>query len=172
MKTEAWYRNVLVIFGILIVAPLLGFSFAEEPQSEEAKQIKSLVDEAAALVESKGKEEAFAEFRKEGSKWLKGETYIFVIDITGTVRFHPVQPDLEGKNLRDLQDANGKAFVQEMLDLVKTQGSGWVEYMWPKPGETKPSKKLSYIKKATRKTTVAYQVIEETVIVGAGIYKD
>jgi len=44
------------------------------------------------------------------------------------------------------------------------QGLGWIDYMWPKPGESKPSKKSSYIKKV--------KVGEETFIVGSGLYTD
>lgn len=123
----------------------------------------ALVDKAAALVENKG-EEAFSEFRKKDSEWLKGETYIFVDDVKGTNIFHPFQPDLEGKNLIFFRDVNGKAFIKEFIELLKTKDSGWVDYMWPKPGETQPSKKWSYIKKA--------RLGEQTVIVGAGIYTD
>jgi len=43
------------------------------------------------------------------------------------------------------------------------KGSGWVDYMWPKPGEKSPSKKVSYVKGAKMPTG-------EVVIVGAGIY--
>ena len=72
-------------------------------------------------------------------------------------------PELEGKDLIDLKDANGKAIVREFIETVKTKGHGWVEYMWPKPGEKKPSKKISYVKRAKMPDGVS-------VIVGAGIY--
>ena len=49
------------------------------------------------------------------------------------------------------------------METAKTKGQGWVEYMWPKPGEKKPSKKISYVKRAKMPTG-------ETVVVGAGVY--
>ncbi len=51
-----------------------------------------------------------------------------------------------------------------MIETVKTQGSGWIDYMWPKPGESEPSKKMTYVKKV--------KVGEETFIVGSGFYTD
>lgn len=62
-----------------------------------------------------------------------------------------------------MKDAKGKAFIREFIETAKTKGSGWVDYMWPKPGEDKPSKKISYIKKAKMPDG-------EMVIVGAGMY--
>ena len=152
--------TLLVSCGVMCLFFSPAFS-ADAPQSKEAKQIVALVDKAAALTESKGKS-AFPEFKKKGSEWLKGETYIFIIDMNGTMLMHPANPQLETKNVLDLKDENGKAFVREFIETAK-KGSGWVDYMWPKPGEKKPAKKLSYIKRAKMPNG-------ETVLVGAGIY--
>ena len=135
---------------------------ADSPQSPEAKRLVALVDKAAALTESKGKT-ALPEFKKKGSEWLKGETYIFIADMSGTVLMHPANPELETKSIIDLKDANGKAFMREFIETAKTRGSGWVDYMWPKPGEKSPSKKLSYVKRTKMPDG-------EMVIVGAGAY--
>ena len=71
-----------------------GFFCRCAPQSKEAKQIVALVDKAAALTESRGKS-AFPEFKKKGGEWLEGETYIFIIDMNGTMLMHPANPELE-----------------------------------------------------------------------------
>ena len=83
--------------------------------------------------------------------------------MNGVILMHPANPELETKSILDLKDANGKAFMREFVETANTKGSGWVEYMWPKPGEKTPSKKLSHIKRAKLPTG-------ETVLVGAGIY--
>jgi methyl-accepting chemotaxis protein len=154
--------TLLIVCGVVCLVFSPAFS-AEAPQSKEAKQIAILVDKAAALTESKGKS-AFPEFKKKGSEWLRGETYIFIADMNGTILMHPANPELEAKNILDLKDANGKAFMREFIETAK-KGSGWVEYMWPKPGEKKPSKKLSYIKQAKIPKG-------EPILVGAGIYTE
>ena len=135
---------------------------ADSPQSPEAKRLVALVDKAAALTESKGKT-AFPEFKKKGSEWLKRETYIFIADMNGTILMHPANPELETKSIIDLKDANGKAFMREFIETAKGKGSGWVDYMWPKPGEKSPSKKRSYVKRTKMPDG-------EMVIVGAGAY--
>ena len=151
----------LIVLGFLSLQCFTAFS-AEPAQSEDAKRIVALVDKAAALVEGKGKD-AFSELRKKDSEWWKGETYIFVDQMSGTSLVNPPDPSLEGKSFADLKDANGKPVVQEFIDTANTKGSGWIEYMWPKPGQTTPSKKMSYVKKAKMPDG-------ELVIVGAGIY--
>ncbi len=162
MKRKTLYSGILLFVGVIILlSPRISSSL--EPQSEEARQTMALVDQAASLLQSKGTE-AFTEFRKKDSKWLKDDTYIFVFKMNGIELFHPIEPELEGTNIIDLKDVNGKAYVQETIETAKTQGSGWIDYMWPKPGESKPSKKSSHIKKV--------EVGEETFIVGSGFYKD
>jgi cytochrome c len=150
-----------ILFGVVCLFSFPGFS-AEPPPSKEAKQIVALVDRAAALIERKGKD-AFPEFKKKDSDWYKGENYVFVDNMNGTVLVNPPQPEIEGKNLIDMKDAKGKALLREFIETAKTKGSGWVDYWWPKPGESKPSKKISYIKKAKMPNG-------EMVIVGAGTY--
>jgi len=153
--------TLLTFSGVICLFFSPAFS-ADAAQSKEAKQIVGLVDKAAALTESKGKS-AFPEFKKKGSEWLTGETYVFIADMNGTILMHPANPELETKSILDLKDVNGKAFMREFIETAKTKGSGWVDYMWPKPGEKKPAKKLSYIKRAKMPSG-------ETVLVGAGIY--
>jgi cytochrome c len=163
MKRNVFLNSSLILFGVVYLFSFPGFS-AEPAKSEEAKQIVALVNSAAALVESKGKD-AFPEFKKKDSKWYTGKTYVFVDDFNGTVLVNPPSPEIEGKNLIDMKDAKGKTLVREFINVAKTKGSGWVDYWWPKPGEHKPSKKLSYIKKAKMPGG-------EMVVVGAGIYSE
>ena len=153
--------NLLITCGVVCLFYSPAFS-ADSPQSPEAKRLVALVDKAVALIESKGKS-AFPEFKKKDSEWLKGETYIFIADMSGTILMHPANPELETKSIIDLKDANGKVFMREFIETAKTKGSGWVDYMWPKPGEKNPSKKLSYVKRTKMPDG-------KMVIVGAGTY--
>jgi len=47
------------------------------------------------------------------------------------------------------KDAKGKLFHDEIIHVAETKGSGWVDYMFPKPGQTEPSQKWAYVKKVT-----------------------
>ncbi len=73
-------------------------------------------------------------------------------------------PELEGTNVANKQDSNGKYFVREVLTTLRTEDDCWIEYMWPKPGQTESSRKLAYEKKVL--------LADITLIVGAGYYLD
>lgn len=75
-----------------------------------------------------------------------GSNYFWIQDKTPTMVMHPIKPALEGNDLRTFKDGNGKAFFVDMARLVKSQGDGFVDYVWPLPGETEPTDKISYVK--------------------------
>jgi cytochrome c len=112
MKRKPFLISGLVFVGVVCLFCFPGIS-AEPPKSEEAKQIVALVDSAAALIETKGKN-AFPEFKKKDSKWYTGKTYVFVDDYNGTVLVNPPSPEIEGKNLLDMKDAKGKTLVRSL----------------------------------------------------------
>jgi signal transduction histidine kinase len=116
--------------------------------SEQAKQTQALVDKAAALIDKDGKT-AFTEFRKKDSEWFHGATYLYAYDLKGNVLLNPAFPAREGTNVTGQKDAKGKLFHNEIIKTAETKGSGWVDYMFPKPGRTEPSQKWAYVKKVT-----------------------
>lgn len=144
MKGEAFFSGIFLLAGLLGIAPP-AFSQATPPTSEQAKQIEALVNKAAALIESKGKA-AFSEFRLKNSEWLHGNTYLFVYDLKANVLLNPAFPAREGTNVAGQKDANGKLLHDAMIQMAETKGSGWVDYMFPKPGQTQPSQKWAYVK--------------------------
>ncbi len=58
---------------------------------------------------------------------------------------HPFSTQLVGNSVADIKDPNGKYLFREMVEVVKGQSAGFVDYMWPKPGVTDPVPKISYV---------------------------
>lgn len=133
------------------------------PPSEKAKQIEDLVNRAAALVDQRGRA-AFDEFRKRDSQWWFGHTYLFAYDDHLNVLLNPAFPKREGTNPSGEKDVNGKMFHDEFLKKVQASGAGWVDYMFPKPGETRPSHKWSYVR--------GFKADGMTGLIGAGFFVD
>jgi hypothetical protein len=79
---------------------------------------------------------------------LAEDGYIFVVDMDGVELVNPVFPNLEGRNLLDLKDTGGKLLIRDMLKVVRTDGSGWVDYMWPRPGASVSTRKSTYVRRA------------------------
>ena len=72
--------------------------------------------------------------------------YFWVNDFAGKVIVHGADPKLNGQDLKDFKDPNGKYIFREFARVGKEQGEGFVEYSWPKPGSEGPQPKLSYVK--------------------------
>ncbi len=98
------------------------------------------VYESKFVAEKHAKQEVYdtlksMEFGKDG--------YFFVYDYNGVNIVHPRKPQLEGKNLIDFQDDNGKYLIQELIEKAKN-GGGYTRYLWDKPSGGKSVEKLSY----------------------------
>lgn len=82
-------------------------------------------------------------------RWDDGRGYYFIINIfDGIEELNPLNVSLEGTDVSMIQDSHGKIFCEEMLDLAREQGSGFVEYVWTKEKaiNTLDERKISYIR--------------------------
>lgn len=135
--------------------------FTIKPQSENVKKLMTFVDNAANLISQNG-EKAYLEFRKPNTAWWNGDSYVFVYDLSGKTLVLPPTPNIEGINRMNVKDAAGNYYVKDMINVLKNKDFGWISYVYPKPGESSPSAKLSYFKKVN--------VNGKPVLVGSGIY--
>lgn len=125
------------------------------------EQAIAMVQKAVALISSQGKDKAFAVIDDPTGPFVSGDLYVFVSSIDdGTTLAHGANKALIGKNLLHLKDADGKLFVQAMIDVAQSKGEGWVDYKWPNPVTHKIESKTSFVKKAG------------DVFVGCGVYQN
>jgi methyl-accepting chemotaxis protein len=75
-----------------------------------------------------------------------GNEYFWINDMHPRMVMHPFRPELDGTDLTENKDPNGKHLFVEMVKVVKAQGAGDVDYMWPKPGHSTPVQKVSHVK--------------------------
>ena len=69
--------------------------------------------------------------------------YFFAYDRHGTNLVHPIQPELIGQNLLQLQDEDGDFLIEALLREAQT-GGGFHQYLWQKPSTGEVVSKLSY----------------------------
>ncbi len=62
---------------------------------------------------------------------IKDSGYFFLYEET-TVRLHPINRQIQGKDIGDSKDSVGVYFIRELRDAAKA-GGGFVTYMYPKP---------------------------------------
>lgn len=153
-------KNILI--GLLLpMFCLVSALHASTPNQSQKQKVETMVQEAVDLVKAKG-EAAFPEFRKKGSKWMGHDHYIFVFDEKGKELVNGGFPELEGKNLWNRKDTSGRYVIQEQVALVKANGSGWIDVLWPKPGQTKEIKCRVFLQGVT--------VDGNLLIIGAPLY--
>ena len=85
-----------------------------------------------------------------------------MIDLDGIELVNPAFRNLEGRNLWDMTDTQGGHPVRDMIEVARTRGSGWVDYMWPKPGDHISTMKSAYVSRA--------KLGDTPVLVGCGVY--
>jgi signal transduction histidine kinase len=165
-------RNLLV-WAFLFPATLSLLGWIEkgpkDMQTDKVDQdstdwVVGLVKDASVLIRMKG-EAAFRDFRMPGSRWRKGETYIFVLDPSGNMVVHN-DPTMEGRNQMELRDVNGKPIVRGLLGAATPSSpEGWYHYEWPVPGGLLPRWKSSYVRWVKAPSGREF-------IVGCGVYDD
>jgi signal transduction histidine kinase len=125
--------------------------------------IEDVVDHASALVATQG-QAAFDLLRDKKGPFVFMDTYVFVDTVNGVELVNPAHPSLEGANLFDLKDVNGKLVAREYIAAAKDHGAAWVDYSWYKPGANTPARKQTYVR--------LVQAGEDSFIVGSGFYLD
>ena len=125
-------------------------------ESRARERLEESVNEAYKLAEgiylsSHGakSEDAIKNIVKEALRnvrFNKGRGYYFIVDLSGVEQLFPLDPELEGKNILDYKDPNGKMVIKDIIDIAKSDSRGFYEYSWPKPGATGVYKKISYIR--------------------------
>ena len=127
----------------------------------EKEFVIDMVEDAAGQIENEG-EAAFDKFYDPAGPFLVKDTYVFILDTAGVELVNPGFRNLEGRNLMDLKDSEGKLLVQEMFKAIEKDSTAWIEYMWPKPGDNRSTQKSTYVRKAA--------LGESWVLIGAGVY--
>ncbi|HSI70043.1 MAG TPA: cache domain-containing protein [Gillisia sp.] len=174
-KQEGWFHYQWPVPDGLL--PRWKSSFVQLVQSPDGKEyvigsgmyndrmekefVIDMVEDAAGQIQKEGKA-AFEKFYDPAGPFLVKDTYVFILDTIGVELVNPGFRNLEGRNLMDLKDSEGKLLVQEMFKAVEKDSSAWIEYMWPKPGENRSTQKSTYVKKVP--------LGDSWILAGAGVY--
>ncbi|MFP4054251.1 MAG: cache domain-containing protein [Phycisphaerae bacterium] len=129
-------------------------SLAEE---RVRRQVRSRVEEAHALAtrlyelhrDRRSLEQIKAEVREalRAIRFNDGRGYYFATDLDGVEQLFADRPELEGQNLLDMTDTQGRPVIRDMIEIATTRGEGFYNYTWTRPeSDGKSHRKISYIK--------------------------
>ena len=122
----------------------------------------------AAQDLAKSGEAGLATFSSKNATSVWKDSYIFVVSCEGGTAVgvaNPVRPELKGKPMAQILTFGPKSGEQIAADFCtagRQPHGGWVEYNFPKPGQTQATRKVSYLLAAQGTPYV----------VGAGLYDE
>lgn len=153
-------RQLATALAATLACAATGSAFAAAAQGDATpEEATAMVKKAVAHIKASGKDKAYADITAKGGAFSSGDLYITVYGLDGTVRAHGANEKMVGKNLIELKDVDGKAFVKERVELAATKASFWQDYKFTNPVTKKIEPKSMYCEK-----------LEDSAVCG-GIYK-
>jgi cytochrome c len=123
-----------------------------------AKEAEAMVKKGVAYIKANGKEKGYAEITSKQSQFRDRDLYLVVYGSDGKVWAHGQNERMVGKVVIDLKDIDGKEFVRERTELMKTKATFWQDYKFTDPLTKKVEPKSMYCER-----------LDDTVVCG-GIY--
>jgi signal transduction histidine kinase len=152
-------KKLALMLGVTALVLSLGMARSVFASPLAASDCRAKATEACEMLAAKG-EPGLEDVK--AIRFGDGQGYVWVHDMDGVMVMHPIKPELDGKNVLDNTDPDGKAFFANMNELVQKNGQGWVFYKWPKPGAKDPSVKVSFVK--------LVKTGDKEYVCGSGIY--
>jgi len=148
-----------------LIASLIAAALAAVPAMASAEvgasaaEATAMVKKGIAFIKANGNDKGYAEITSKTSQFKDRDLYLVVYGLDGVVRAHGANEKMVGKNLIELKDVDGKAFVKERVELATAKGTFWQDYKFTNPTTKKIEPKSMYCEK-----------FEDTAVCG-GIYK-
>jgi len=146
----------IVVAGLVF---LLGASSQAQNAHGTAPEAVAMVQKVIASIKANGREKTIADVNNLQGPFRDRDLYITINDMNGKNLAHGANAKMQGKDLLDLKDADGKLFVRERMELAKAKGKGWQDYKFVNPVSKQIEQKSMYFEKY------------EDIIINCGIYK-
>ncbi|MFY0677372.1 MAG: cache domain-containing protein [Neptuniibacter sp.] len=180
LKTKVLLLSIVPLILVTVAITLISLNQARSLSEQEIstfeenllrskrQELEHYVEMASNAIEhvvrksSPGDVEAETEVKRILSELTYGDDgYFFVYDPRGINLVHPIQPELVGQDLINLQDSNGKYVIRDLLAIAE-KGGGFYRYLWRKPSKGDLEDKLSYV----------VQIPKYKWMMGTGLYID
>ncbi len=146
----------LAIVGALILLFAVLLINGKQRMLEDRKaKVRNLVEATQTILGHFQSEAAAGKISEDAAKKAAAEAiramrydkveYFWINDLNDQMVMHPIKPELEGKKLDQFKDKNGKLLFVEFNNTVRNNGAGFVDYLWPKPGNEEGVPKISYV---------------------------
>lgn len=154
LKQKLWLPLALSLLALLSVFAFDNYQLYQAQLQERKTSLQQIVNIAMQitqdyekLVQSGVLTQEVAQrqaLQRISSIRFGQEGYVSVLSVTGISIMNPTRPDLDGKDMSHLADANGVKTFVELGRIGANGGSGFLEYVWPKLSNQQVAAKLAY----------------------------
>jgi len=135
--------------GSLVCAIALAGAALAQAQYGTSAEAKAMLEKAVAAVKA-DKAKALDMFNKGEGGFLDRDLYPFCGNVSDGKILAVANPNAKpniGKDVRELKDATGKAYGEEIFAAGQKPEGQFTEvsYEFPRPGDPKPVSKVSYV---------------------------
>jgi len=147
--------TAVALIGIAVIVSLCLLSLKSEVEQARLTKTKHLIEAVAGILARFEAEERANHLTREQAqqqalttiKALRygNQDYFWINDMQPRMIMHPIKPEMDGKDLSEFKDAAGQKLYISMVNVVRRDGAGTVDYVWTKPGEQASVAKISYV---------------------------
>lgn len=150
--------RVMVLCVVVCCAGMTHEAFAEDHAS--AGEAVAMVQKVIAKIKANGKEPVIADINAFSPEYKDRDLYVTIMDLNGLELAHGANKRMQGVNLVDMKDTDGKYYIRERLEIVKAKGKGWQDYSFVNPVSKNIEPKSMYFERF------------QDMVICAGVYKD
>ena len=148
---------LMVLFALALVGVEAGSLLNARSQALQDRRdlVESITRTALAIVQGYHATAVHGKMTEEQAKTTAltalramrygNSDYVWVNDRQPRMIMHPIKPELEGKDLSENKDPSGKKLFVAFVEATQNGKSGFVDYLWPKPGASAPVSKISFV---------------------------
>ncbi len=151
---KIWIPTVITAVGLVVLVAVAAMMLRQEILHERLAQVRNMAEATRDIVafyheqaETGALDEETAKARARDAvravRYSDGAEYVFVYSYEGIAQVMGPRPEWEGTSKLDLQDADGKYLVRELIAAAR-EGGGSVAYSFPRAGSDVAEPKVSW----------------------------
>ena len=146
---------VVSALGLLATTAFAGMQMRSIISDERNNRTKAVVEVGLGIISAYGEEAKAGRMSEADAKKAAilalnkvryaGTEYFWTHTLDYQMVQHASKPEMVGKNIKETKTADGVYVYQEMNKIITANGGkGFLDYAWPKNGETASSPKTAY----------------------------
>jgi len=129
---------------IVVIAIMATGTAAQAADQGTADEAVAMTKKAVDYIKTATPEKAYGEITAKDPRFTDRDLYVIVYDLQGKCLAHGANAKLVGKDLIENEDADGKPYVKERIDLAKAKATFWQDYKFTDPTTRKIEQKSTY----------------------------